>query len=101
MIMLTAARCYATVVLLVFSIAASSFPADPVVRLVIDTGTAGLQVSPMMHDLFFEDINYGADGGLYAELVQNRSFEHAVVKIGGPDFRHAFPPYSFAILRLR
>lgn len=29
-----------------------------------------------MHGLFFEDINYGADGGLYAELVQNRSFEH-------------------------
>jgi len=26
--------------------------------------------------VFFEDINYGADGGLYAELVQNRSFEH-------------------------
>lgn len=33
-------------------------------------------VSPTMHGLFFEDINYGADGGLYAELVQNRSFEH-------------------------
>ncbi len=30
-----------------------------------------------LHGLFFEDINYGADGGLYAELVQNRSFEHA------------------------
>lgn len=30
-----------------------------------------------MHGVFFEDINYGADGGLYAELVQNRSFEHA------------------------
>jgi hypothetical protein len=29
-----------------------------------------------MHGLFFEDINYAADGGLYAELVQNRSFEH-------------------------
>jgi alpha-L-arabinofuranosidase len=30
----------------------------------------------MLHGIFFEDINYGADGGLYAELVQNRSFEH-------------------------
>ena len=28
-----------------------------------------------MYGLFFEDINYGADGGLYAELVKNRSFE--------------------------
>ena len=32
-------------------------------------------VSPTMYGLFFEDINFGADGGLYAELVKNRSFE--------------------------
>ncbi len=28
-----------------------------------------------MYGVFFEDINYAADGGLYAELVRNRSFE--------------------------
>ena len=28
-----------------------------------------------MYGAFFEDINQGADGGIYAELVQNRSFE--------------------------
>src|SRR3954469_20463359 len=32
-------------------------------------------VSPTMWGIFFEDINFGADGGLYAELVKNRSFE--------------------------
>lgn len=32
-------------------------------------------VQPTMYGLFFEDINYAADGGLYAELVKNRSFE--------------------------
>ena len=32
-------------------------------------------VSPQMWGIFFEDINFGADGGLYAELVKNRSFE--------------------------
>src|SRR5574339_373806 len=32
-------------------------------------------VSPTMWGVFFEDINFGADGGLYAELVKNRSFE--------------------------
>ena len=32
-------------------------------------------VNPDMYGIFFEDINYGADGGLYAELVKNRSFE--------------------------
>jgi alpha-L-arabinofuranosidase len=33
-------------------------------------------VQATMWGVFFEDINYAADGGLYAELVQNRSFEH-------------------------
>ena len=33
-------------------------------------------VPPTLFGIFFEDINHGADGGLYAELVQNRSFEH-------------------------
>lgn len=32
-------------------------------------------ISSTMYGLFFEDINFGADGGLYAELVKNRSFE--------------------------
>ncbi|MBP1966739.1 LamG-like jellyroll fold domain-containing protein [Paenibacillus aceris] len=32
-------------------------------------------VSPTLYGIFFEDINYSADGGLYGELVQNRSFE--------------------------
>lgn len=33
------------------------------------------EVSPTMWGVFFEDINMGADGGLYAEMVKNRSFE--------------------------
>jgi alpha-N-arabinofuranosidase len=39
-------------------------------------------VSPNMWGIFFEDINFGADGGLYAELVKNRSFEFATPKMG-------------------
>lgn len=35
------------------------------------------KISTDLFGLFFEDINYAADGGLYAELVQNRSFEYA------------------------
>lgn len=34
-----------------------------------------LDVSEVMYGLFYEDINNAADGGIYAELVQNRSFE--------------------------
>ena len=32
-------------------------------------------ISKEMIGLFFEDINYAADGGLYAEMIENRSFE--------------------------
>jgi len=51
--------------------------ADVPVRVTVDLDHPLHAVSPMLHGVFFEDINYGADGGLYAELVQNRSFEHA------------------------
>ncbi len=34
-------------------------------------------ISDKFIGIFFEDINYGADGGLYAELVQNRDFEYS------------------------
>ena len=43
--------------------------------LEIDLGKKGSPIAPTMYGLFFEDINYAADGGLYAEKVKNRSFE--------------------------
>jgi alpha-N-arabinofuranosidase len=39
-------------------------------------------VSPQMWGIFFEDINFGADGGLYAELVKNSSFEFPMPMMG-------------------
>ena len=44
-------------------------------KISVPTDQPGIAVAPTLHGLFFEDINYGADGGHYAELVQNRSFE--------------------------
>ena len=41
----------------------------------IQANKLGAEVQPTMYGIFIEDINYGADGGLYAELVKNRSFE--------------------------
>jgi alpha-N-arabinofuranosidase len=35
----------------------------------------GAKLNPAMWGIFFEDINFGADGGLYAEMVKNRGFE--------------------------
>jgi len=43
--------------------------------LVIDGDGANASISDTMFGIFYEDINYAADGGLYAELVRNRSFE--------------------------
>ncbi|MFQ7714791.1 MAG: hypothetical protein ACLRI8_11605 [Agathobacter rectalis] len=34
-----------------------------------------MKITPEMIGLFFEDINFAADGGLYAEMIENRSFE--------------------------
>jgi Alpha-L-arabinofuranosidase len=45
------------------------------VSLTVDVNRIKGEVNPNMWGLFFEDINMGADGGLYAELVKNRSFE--------------------------
>ena len=42
----------------------------------VNTKKLGAPVQPTMYGIFFEDINYAADGGLYAELVMNRSFEY-------------------------
>lgn len=44
-------------------------------HMVVQANKIGAEIQPTMYGLFFEDINYGADGGLYAELVKNRSFE--------------------------
>ena len=44
---------------------------------IAQTAPGGKKISPDLFGLFFEDINYSADGGLYAELVQNRSFEYS------------------------
>lgn len=41
----------------------------------LDTKKIGAPIQPTMYGLFFEDINFAADGGLYAELVKNRSFD--------------------------
>jgi len=44
-------------------------------EMIIRTHKQGTEIQPTMYGLFFEDINYAADGGLYAELIKNRSFE--------------------------
>jgi len=50
----------------------------------VDTAHAK-KISDLLLGVFFEDINYAADGGLYAELVQNRDFEYNPADKEGKD----------------
>ena len=53
--------------------ALTAHAADNVIT--VNAKKAGAPIQPTMYGIFFEDINFAADGGLYAELVKNRSFE--------------------------
>jgi alpha-L-arabinofuranosidase len=50
---------------------------EPVAALTVQVDKPGHEISPQLWGLFFEEINYAGDGGLYAEMVRNRSFEEA------------------------
>ncbi|MES2277714.1 MAG: alpha-L-arabinofuranosidase C-terminal domain-containing protein [Bacteroidota bacterium] len=56
--------------------------AQQVKKLTVYTDTRGPAIPPAMWGIFFEDINFSADGGLYAELIKNRSFEFAQPLMG-------------------
>jgi alpha-N-arabinofuranosidase len=73
-----------TALTLAASIACSSFiaPAADNFAVTIQADQPGARINPDMWGVFFEDINLGADGGLYAELVKNRSFEFPSAMMG-------------------
>ena len=54
----------------------SAAPAQPI-TLTVDAAAPGKAISPDLVGIFFEDLSHSADGGLYAELVQNRDFEYS------------------------
>ena len=45
------------------------------VNVKVDVAQKGIEISPTLYGIFYEDINFASDGGLYAELIRNRSFE--------------------------
>ena len=55
--------------------AALALPTMAQRQLTVQANKPAAVIQPTMYGIFFEDINFGADGGLYAEMVQNRSFE--------------------------
>ncbi|HYX08910.1 MAG TPA: carbohydrate binding domain-containing protein, partial [Bacteroidales bacterium] len=56
-------------------ILSSGFMLSAQPQLSVDMNKKGVSISPTHYGVFFEDINHAADGGLYAELLRNRSFE--------------------------
>ena len=55
-------------------------------NILVDFKKNGVEIQKTMYGIFFEDINYGADGGLYAELVKNRSFDFPQPFLGWSTF---------------
>ncbi|EAQ49493.1 alpha-L-arabinofuranosidase C-terminal domain-containing protein [Leeuwenhoekiella blandensis] len=51
-------------------------------ELTVDMSETIAPIQPTMYGIFFEDINFAADGGLYAEMIKNRSFEFTISMMG-------------------
>ncbi|WP_320781138.1 alpha-L-arabinofuranosidase C-terminal domain-containing protein [Streptomyces sp. CRN 30] len=60
--------------------------------ITVDPRAEGPEIDDAMYGVFYEDINRAADGGLYAELVQNRSFEYSTA-----DHRSYTPLTSWSV----
>ncbi len=66
---------------LLTAIVASGWAQDSV-RITVDGNKPGNAVAPTLHGVFFEEISHGGEGGLYAEMIQNRGFEEADIPPG-------------------
>ncbi len=65
------------------------------VTIDIDAQQRGPEVSRMLYGIFYEDINHAADGGIYAELIRNRSFEDGP-RFGAPADMQGWSTYAAA-----
>ncbi len=65
-----------------FALFALTLVSLPAATVTVNVVQPGAPVNPAMWGVFFEDINFGADGGLYAELVKNRGFEFPEALMG-------------------
>ena len=61
--------------LTLFVLTAAFCAAAQVNEMKLDVRRPGAEIASTMYGIFIEDINFAADGGLYAELIKNRSFE--------------------------
>ena len=53
----------------------TAFAQEPGKSITIDPNKTTIATSPLLYGIFFEEINRAGEGGIYAEMIQNRSFE--------------------------
>lgn len=75
-----------TFTLSAFMIAACATEGQVVIN--VDASQKGPEISETHYGIFYEDINHAADGGLYAELIRNRSFEDDAMQLHNPKREH-------------
>ena len=69
-----------------FTFSALSAVGASTYEMELNAKKVGFPIQSTMYGIFFEDINFGADGGLYAELIKNRSFEFTQPFMGWTPF---------------
>src|SRR5664279_6511535 len=66
-------------VLIVFGASVNLFaetpPPEGAATITVEVDRPGIKVCPTLYGIFFEEVNHAGDGGLYAEMIRNRSFE--------------------------
>jgi alpha-L-arabinofuranosidase len=67
-------------------------------EITVEADRPGAKINPALWGVFFEDINFGADGGLYAELVKNRGFEFPDAWMG---WRKLIPTNAMGAVEIR
>lgn len=72
-------KLYGTAVTMLLTVASGAVAQE---TLYVDAGYKGHDINPGMYGIFFEEINHSGDGGLYAELLQNRGFEEQALPGG-------------------
>lgn len=65
----------AFILIVIIGISSRGQDAPGSASITIDAGKRGNPISPTLHGIFFEEISHAGEGGLYAELIQNRGFE--------------------------
>ena len=87
-----------TTLAILFLLVGTACLAQSGMTLTVQADKPGVKINPAMWGLFFEDINFGADGGLYSELVKNRSFEFPIPLMGWTKLQRAGAEGALTIL---